>query len=204
MLRAVVLVAVFSVAFFATAYGDKVYRYAIDQADAARDESRFNEPPVGCFLYRGTHFELDSVERWRSEAEQEIGADEYALFSLSMYVCYVEKDYPAALPLFERTLREARTPPVKAAALFESGVCQLMAGYGDAGLQSLDEFLSRYPSSWRAPAAVMYKAVYYRELGKMEKARELFSRVVVEFPLSPQVPKALESLEKLRQDKENN
>jgi TolA-binding protein len=148
--------------------------------------SDFNEPVQGYMLLRTDKASPEDYERWKAEAALDTPGSGIALFSAAMYEFHVLGDHASALARFEKLLRDRPDSPWRPAAMFESGVCRLVGGYGVEGVDVLFAFCQAYPDSWRSPAALEYIARYYEEAGQTEKALAARQRVATEYPGSPQ------------------
>ena len=184
----------FFAAFLTFSYSGKILRAAKLRSCSGQDSQYFCNAPNGYFLFRGDEYSLDSVELWKRQASLGVKETEFALFSLGMYSFHVDKDYISAIEYFERVMADYPSESIAASAKFECGVCQMIAGFGEAGKRTLSKFCEGYPNSWRVPAARMYIGVFHRENGKLSDATEIFEQVALDYPESPQHERALRSL----------
>ena len=184
----------FCTAFFAFSYSGKVYRAVKLRSCSVQDGDCFCDAPGGYFLFRGDIYTPESVKRWKQQVNMDVKETEFALFSLGMYSFHVEKNYPKAIKYFEKVMTDFPTDSIAASALFECGVCQMIAGFGEAGQRTLKSFCSTYSDSWRFPAARMYIGIYHRENGNPDMAISIFESIVQQYPQSPQYVKALLAL----------
>jgi tol-pal system protein YbgF len=90
-------------------------------------------------------------------------------------------------------------------ALFWVGECQFRTGDFERAVLTFEDVVNRYPDENKVPDALYRQGVALLEIGRKKgeeeiytpAAREIFERIVSEYPASTRVPEAKKQLEKL-------
>jgi tol-pal system protein YbgF len=90
-------------------------------------------------------------------------------------------------------------------ALFWVGECQFRLGDFERAVLTFEDVVKRYPDENKVPDALYRQGVALLELGRKKgeeqiytpAAREIFERILTEYPASTRVPEAKKQLEKL-------
>ena len=90
-------------------------------------------------------------------------------------------------------------------ALFWIGECQFRLGDFERAVLTFEDVVKRYPDENKVPDALYRQGVALVEIGRKKgeeeiytpAAREIFERIVTEYPASTRVPEAKKQLEKL-------
>lgn len=98
---------------------------------------------------------------------------------------------------FQQVLRSYPSDSLAAAAQF--GIAETYVKEDPArALREFDRVVELYPSSPRAPAALLRAGGLQRERGNVARAREYFQRILARFPKSAEAAQARRELDRLR------
>jgi tol-pal system protein YbgF len=119
---------------------------------------------------------------------------------------YAEGRYADAIDRFRTFLQNYPSSDYADNALFWIGECQFRLGEYERAVLTFEDVVKRHPDGNKVADALYRQGVSLLEIGKRNKeervygsaAREIFERIVKEFPESERVSEAKVQLEKLR------
>lgn len=120
---------------------------------------------------------------------------------------YRDGDYTAAIDRFRAFLQNHPSSDYADNALFWMGESNFRLGDFERAVLTFEEVAQRYPEGNKVPDALYRQGAALLELGRRDgqlasyepAAREIFERIVNDYPQSERVPEARRQLEKLRQ-----
>ena len=118
---------------------------------------------------------------------------------------YRSEDYETAIDRFEKLLQNYPASDYADNALFWMGECYLKLDDHERAVLTFEDVTKRYPNGNKAPDALYRQAVAILEIGRRTQqegryaaaAREIFEKIVRDYPESDRVPEARRQLEKL-------
>ncbi len=118
---------------------------------------------------------------------------------------YRAADYEAAIDHFGNFLQNYPASDYADNALFWKGECYLKRDDYERAVLTFEDVTKRYPKGNKAPDALYRQAVAILEIGRRTQqedtyaaaAREIFEKIVRDYPESDRVPEARRQLEKL-------
>ena len=155
------------------------------------------EAPVASSAGRGAPLETPPVPGVR--ASDELRAYEAA------FRYYRSADYKTAIDHFGNFLQNYAASDYADNALFWTGECYLKLDDHERAVLTFEDVTKRYPQGNKAPDALYRQAVAILEIGRRTQqeetyavaAREIFEKIVRDYPESDRVPEARRQLEKL-------
>jgi tol-pal system protein YbgF len=122
------------------------------------------------------------------------------------FASYREERYRSAIDRFRAFLQNYPSSDYADNALFWIGECQFKLGEYERAVLTFEDVVKKYPDGNKVPDALYRQGVALLEIGKRNNeeniyrpaAREIFERIVTEYPGSVRVPEAQKQLEKLR------
>ena len=120
---------------------------------------------------------------------------------------YRTDEYEAAIDRFKAFLQTYPSSDYADNALFWLGECHFKIGEHEQAVLAFDDVAKRYPEGNKVPDALYRQGIALLEIGKQTDqeatyrgaARQIFERLVNDYPDSDRVPEARRQLEKLGQ-----
>jgi tol-pal system protein YbgF len=120
---------------------------------------------------------------------------------------YRNDEYPAAIDRFKAFLQTYPSSDYADNALFWLGECHFKIGEHEQAVLAFDDVAKRYPEGNKVPDALYRQGIALLEIGKQTDqeatyrgaARQIFERLINNYPDSDRVPEARRQLEKLGQ-----
>jgi len=120
---------------------------------------------------------------------------------------YRNDEYEAAIDRFKAFLQTYPSSDYADNALFWLGECHFKIGEHEQAVLAFDDVAKRYPEGNKVPDALYRQGIALLEIGKQTDqeatyrgaARQIFERLVSDYPDSDRVPEARRQLEKLGQ-----
>ena len=190
----------FTLGVLAFVYGEPRVRHWFNAFSTRSSAELFTSPQDGYCYSRSERMTAGQVSQWKREVETESSQTRFALFSLGLYRSYVHGDYRGAVTFLERVQREYPSTSLAAAALFETGVALVHSGDGEQSLRAFELFCTRYPHSWRVPAALMYVSMYHQENGDIQRACDILEGIGRDYSFSQQSFRAIKMAMKLYEE----
>ena len=165
-------------------------RHALDQArKQAKRDARSPPPPAG---------PAGDVSP-TSAASQEVRDYEDA------FRVYRLGEYQTAIDRFRRFLQNYPSSDYADNALFWMGECHAKLGDHERAVLTFQDVVKEYPDGNKVPDALFRQGIALLELGRQTRqqdtygpaAREIFNRILTDYPNSERVPEAKRQLERL-------